>query len=658
MSRQSFLSNTAALTVFVVFALWTLSRLAGEMHQAIPGDHAGDNVASLWNVWWFTYALDHGREIYRTPMLFAPYGVQLSLHTHATIHSLIAWPWTGLLGSVGSHNLAIACGLVLNGFVTFLLARAALGIPGLKAGPTLAPVVAGLVFALSASVQSRVLGHINLVHAWVLPLFALALLRLERRPVTVSAMILGAAGAVVVYTDYYYATYAAIFLVCWTANNMLITVFTPRPPVFPVLRRALLALLVADALLIAIIVVTRGAAVDLGPFTLSMRGVRNPLTAFWILLALWIACRFPRKLLIRQSTHARLRWLRLSLVAGMVLLVLTAPLWIALASVIAQGDYTTQQVLWRSSPAGVDAATLLLGHPAHLVTGRWTLSAYGALGIDRMEQSLWLGIIPVVLLVATRDKWSRLPAARFWTFTGVAFLLLALGPFLRIAGYDTALPLPQALLRYVPGFSNARIPGRAVVMVSLALAMLTCFALAHLQRSRLWIAVAAAALLIVEALPAAAPVYRVPARDAIDVLLRETKAEGSVAELPLGLRDGLGESGRLDHRALAHQIWHERPLAGGFVARLPSSVKERYLASSVLKDLVDISTPAKQGGRLSEDARREAVSLGITFVIVNRDTFVGQRLRQADLEHAGFVLLRTAGTRELYAAPLDEHRER
>lgn len=658
MARRSFLPNAGAFAVFAVAAVWTMARLGGQGDTAIPGSHAGDNVAGLWNVWWFTYAVDHGAEIYRTPMLLAPYGTQLSLHTHATMHSLLAWPWIRMIGIVASHNVAITCGLALNGIVTYLLSRAVLaGMTGAKAVPhTLPSIVAGLLFAFSAFVQGRVAGHINLVHAWVLPLFALALLQLQRKPGTARAGLVGATGALVVYTDYYYAVYAAILSVLWIANSAFRATVAWKTPVFPTFRRVLAALILLSVVFAAVIASTQGLAVDLGPLKLSMRGVRNPLTVFWILLALWIVCRFPFQLSIRPSIGPATGGLRSALVSTAVLLVSTAPLWIALAGVIAQGDYSTQRVLWRSSPAGADALTLLLGHPEHLVSGAWTTSAYGALGIDRMEQSLWLGIAPLLLIILTRRAWWHLPAARVWMLTGILFLLLALGPFLRVGGYDTALPLPQALLRYMPGFSNARIPGRAVVVVSLSVAMLTSFAIAHLQKSRPWTAFAAAALLILETLPAPAGVYALPARDAVDEAVRQSQGAAAVAELPLGLRDGFGQSGEFDHRALVHQIWHEHALAGGFVARLPSSAKQRYLEAPLLTNLVDISTPANQGIQLRETAAREASALGIAFLIVNRDTFVGDRLPRSDLERAGFLLAETAGPRELYVAAAAERR--
>jgi hypothetical protein len=230
------------------------------------------------------------------------------------------------------------------------------------------------------------------------------------------------------------------------------------------------------------------------------------------------------------------------------------------------------------------------------------------------------------------------------------FLILALGPFLRVGGADTALPLPYAALRYVPGFSNARIPGRAAVMVDLAAAMLVAFALRERRRWTPLVAV----LLLVETLPAPMAVQPIPPADAVDARLRESDEPGAVAEMPTGLRDGFGEIGSFDHRALIHQMWHGRPLVGGFVARLPASVRRTYAASPVLASLVALSASGN-GGQLPAATAQEALALGIAFIVVNRDTSIGNRLPRSELEAAGFTLLETAGPRELYRA-LPDHR--
>jgi hypothetical protein len=288
---------------------------------------------------------------------------------------------------------------------------------------------------------------------------------------------------------------------------------------------------------------------------------------------------------------------------------------------------------------------MVLGHPRHLVWGGATNAGYAAFGVDVIEQSLWLGFVPLALIVARRRTWGARPDARFWLAVGFVFFVLSLGPFLRVAGADTGLPLPHALLRYLPGFSNARIPGRAVVMVQLAVAVLSAFALADVSK-RGWIA-AALALVVLESVPSRLPAYLVPQPDAVDAELSRSASAGAVAELPVGLRDGFGEVGQLDHRSLAHQLWHGQPMVGGFVARLSHRVRRAQLESPPIAALLDLSAPA-QPAPLPPDAA-DASAAGIAFLVVNRDTFVGERLGRDLLESAGYRLIATAGARELYA---------
>ena len=61
--------------------------------------------------------------------------------------------------------------------------------------------------------------------------------------------------------------------------------------------------------------------------------------------------------------------------------------------------------------------------------------------------------------------WMAERAARTWLLLGCVFLVWSAGPFLRVFGIDTGLPLPQVLLRYVPVVSNARIPPHVGVLV-------------------------------------------------------------------------------------------------------------------------------------------------------------------------------------------------
>jgi hypothetical protein len=125
--------------------------------------------------------------------------------------------------------------------------------------------------------------------------------------------------------------------------------------------------------------------------------------------------------------------------------------------------------------------------------------------MDRIEAVGWMGIVPLILLVrslAHRGTDRRPPelrdilgpppvsadhgpaeagptsvepperAALWRTWSAAGFAIWALGPILTVGGFDTGLKLPAILLRYVPFVANARMPGRAIVGLFMALAVL------------------------------------------------------------------------------------------------------------------------------------------------------------------------------------------
>ncbi len=524
-------------------ALWAMWPVLVRMDSAVPGLDPGDNLAGLWNVWWFIEGTRTSGWPYWTPLLFAPAGTQLGLHTHATTHSLLASLWAPFVSLVAAHNIALLLGLMLNGVCAYVLALRA-------SGSVMGALAAGILFGASASVQVRALGHINLAHAWVLPLFALALMHLasglprrssaaepRAKAGPVRAVMLGVAGALVLYTDYYYAVYAVLLTALWAAVTLFRVNVSALPKRSGRAGLVLLAVILLDLVVVAIIAITGGTTLDLGFARVSLRGLRNPVTLFWFLAAAWVLWRYRWKVSAGwRDGRPAARDAIPALIATATFLVIALPLLTALARVISAGDYTTQTVLWRSSPPGADLLTLILGHPRHALTGDWTRSLYASLGIDLMEQALWIGIVPVVVLVLTRREWQPAPGARIWMLATFVFGLIALGPFLRVGGIDTALPLPDALLRYVPVFSNARIPGRAVVVVQLAVAVLLAHAVARRARGT---AVLLVVLVAAEAFPARLPLQILPAADAVDDVLRTSSVVGAVAELPLGLQGRL-----------------------------------------------------------------------------------------------------------------------
>jgi hypothetical protein len=243
---------------------------------------------------------------------------------------------------------------------------------------------------------------------------------------------------------------------------------------------------------------------------------------------------------------------------------------------------------------------------------------------------------------------------RQWAAVGAIFLLWAFGPHLAAFGHATGMILPESVLRWVPGVSNARMPGRAVVVVDLAVAVLGALALtAWRARSRSPNVLLVCALLLtaIDLLPAPFPVILLDHPPLYDAL-RDRPERGAVCELPLGARDGFGELGFLDHRVLFYQTIHGRPMVGGFVARLPPSVLDAYRADPLISALLRLSAPAGTSDPAGPTPDRESAARllrrdGIRFVVLNRTTS-SPALVDYVIHDLPLTLIEDDGERSLY----------
>jgi hypothetical protein len=248
-----------------------------------------------------------------------------------------------------------------------------------------------------------------------------------------------------------------------------------------------------------------------------------------------------------------------------------------------------------------------------------------------------------VALIRYRDQ----PEVRTWLVLAAVFFAIAVGPFIRVNGVDTGIPGPFALLRYVPGLSNARMPGRAIIVVQLAAAMLAAMVVAR-RAPHSFGGVGWLLFLLVESFPHPTPLYALPRTDAVDAAMAASPVTGSVLELPTGIRDGFGMVGWFDHRALIHQMHHGRPIVGGFVARISRPLRDRYLGTPVFAAAFGLSDQENpQEGPLSA---KDAGDQGVAFLVLNRDALHRlPSLTRSTLESEGFRFVLADGDRELYA---------
>ncbi|HEX6464087.1 MAG TPA: hypothetical protein VFZ98_06535 [Vicinamibacterales bacterium] len=666
--RRRWERTLALVLVFLfVFGAATLAWLwpvVTNFNTAVPGSGAGDNLTFVWNVWWARRSLLAAASPLWCPVLFVPFGVSLVLHTHALLPAAVAALFTNTGTLVAATNAIVCVHLFLNLAIVYALA---FRVSRTAAGSALGAVV----FGWSPYVAAHLLGHFNLIAAWVLPLdalLALKVLEFDRdKGGRLWSVLLGLALAATAYTDYYYTVYAVVLIGILAASRFVSV--TRRSDhveaverahavdrVHGVQRATLAVLFVLFAVALAaaaVIAATGGTTLQLGSRTISMRSAGNPIGAAVIICVLGICVRYAPMLTVRVSRVALFRIAGRLAPAAVVGTVCIAPLGIAALRLWLHGDYSSQAYFWRSAPAGIDVATLALGNPRGLFWSHLPLRLYDRFRIDGIEQVAWISPAVVALcLTAWRagraDDASRRRSTS-WVLLAAVFFVWALGPYAVAVGHQLPVPLPAILVRFIPIVANARIPARAMVVVYLALAMLTALSFAALRRAgRARLACALAGLVLVDLTPAPPPVFHVD-HPAIYDTLRARPERGGVCELPLGLRDGFGVTGTFDSRVLWYQTIHERALAGGFVARLPRRMIPAYDAAPVLGTFLRLSSgePSRDETPPPRDAAAGALlSQGIRFVIVNHTT------APADLVEyvTGLGLRRLAadGTRELW----------
>jgi hypothetical protein len=351
----------------------------------------------------------------------------------------------------------------------------------------------------------------------------------------------------------------------------------------------------------------------------------------------WLTFRPSVRVHDPESALARLR--RLGGVAVATCLVLLLPVIVGLAIRYVDGRLPGTETFWRSSPRGVDAMAYIVPNPNHPwfggVTRRWFLPP----PLDSFPE-LVASFSIVALLAIAFAGWRRwLP--RFWIAFTAVFAILSLGPFVHVAGINTYVIGPWALLRYVPVIGMARSPSRFAIVAALGLSLLCAMAVQEIWRrkavpGRAWV-LAIVLVLVVELLPAPRPLHSaaVPAvYDKVAVSPWKHDDSSHLLELPTGVRDGTSSLGNFSPAAPFYQTRHRRPMIGGYLSRVSGQRKRTHNALPMLRALFTLS----EGRALPEDWAREALASRETFLRRSCVRFVVLDKRRASPELHAFAV--------------------
>jgi hypothetical protein len=641
-------TNLLAAIGFLGLAIaqaWPLPLYLG---TRLTGSPSGDTGAYVWNTWVFAHELLTSHRVPLSTLMILPLDglTDLSLHNYTLVADLLAVPLQPLFGVVASFNLIYLASVALAGWGTFLLARRV-------TGRVVESWIAGALFACSPFLVARSTAHFSLVAAAPLPFFLLAFEQTWRTRRVRDALLMGATVAWAAGSDPYYAVYC-VMLGAGIAAGRIITL---RPAGSPAANSRLLAAVASTAIAIWIGLVVgvhfvAGGTVRIGSVLVSMRTLYTPMLVLTALVAirLWCVSR------VRVGIRRVMPWftmVRVAAIAAAAIVVLMGPQLYALALRAIQGEFVNAPVLWRSSAPGVDLLAFFLPNPNHPWAPQalvdWIAREPGGYA-EQVASLSWVGLA-IVLVASYRAQFRP---GRLWLGITVGFGLLALGPFIRVAGVDTYIPTPWTLLRYVPGIAAARMPPRFAVVALLGFTVLVAQGLVALtrrypQRRRLLLASAGFALAF-ELLPVPRTLYsaEIPA---VYRMIAADPRPTRVLGLPFGVRDGLSSLGNFNPSSLFFQTAHGKQLVGGYLSRVPPSTKEFYCRIPTLNALMALSEGRPQTPQELEAARRSARSFirraHVGYVVMDRAQLT-PGLREFAVEALGLIKIADEDGLELW----------
>jgi len=637
-------SHAAVLAAYVVVAIAFSWPLPLNMSTHLTGVPGGDTGVYVWNQWVFRHeVVQEGHLPYFTDRIFAlTEPTNLSLHNYTAFQNLLALPLIGILGVVTTFNVIYLLMTVLTAYATFLLARHV-------TNQAAESWLAGALFAWSPLLVTRGTEHFSLVAAAPLAIFLLILLKADGHERFRDAVALGATEWLAASTDVYFAVYCLLIGVIFLAVRIVAIHRSPLAGRGVAARWALDVLILSMGGFIAALIISGGWQFSIMGRPLPIHSLYTPMMVLTMLVAIRVAWELRTSL---RPTSGLWRFVRFSLAAGVVAICLLSPVLYATAVRLKNGPLDPSQIFWRSSPGGVDVLALFLPNPNHpLAPGMFVdwLNSWPGRYIEGLVSVPLVAI--VTLCVAWRAGWVP---SRWWAGLTALFGLLALGPFIHIAGVNTYAPGPWAFLRYVPILGLTRSPSRFSVVLMLGVAILFATALVALTRrypaKRRLIVTTVGALLLFELLPAPRPIYSA-AVPRIYQQVKNAPADVRLLELPVGARDGTSSIGNFTARSQFYQTFHEKALVGGYLSR----VSRRRIGLLRSNEMMDALLVLSEGDEIPDDVKARLIDLGpvwterskIGFVVIDRArtsdalrAFASGALR---LEHVG-----TDGDLELY----------
>jgi hypothetical protein len=621
----------AVVVGYVLVAIAFTWPLALQLGTSFTGDPGGDTGVYVWNQWVFQREAGERHNPLKTSQILSlTTPVDLSQHNYTAFMNVLAMPLIPWLGIVTTFNVVFLLTTVLTALTTYLLVRRVTGAGRAEAW------IAGAAFAWSPVLVARSTAHFSLVAAAPLPAFLLCLIRADRTRRPRDAALAGLCMAWAGFCDVYYAVYCLMIAACYVTCR-LVRVTRGETHASAPWRWTLNVLIVCVAALVASLLVGRGGRVNLWGLRLSVHGLYTPMLILTVLIAARVAAELrPHvRLLATPTRTATLMLTRTLLVGAIACAAPLSPVLYGLGERVLDNRFVSPPTLWRSSPPGVDALAFVDPNPNHPLARliRDKQSEDGAVFVE-FTAAFSLVALAVVAIACWRAGYR--PGSP-WTGLTLVFTALALGPFVHVAGFNTHIPGPWALLRYVPIIGAARAPTRFAVVAALGLAVLFAGALSALGRRypqhRRLLVTTVGVLLLVELLPAPRILYSAGIPSVYGVIAADPRPV-RVLQLPFGVRDGVSSFGNFTARYQYLQTFHGKRLIGGYLSRISQKHVGEVRSQPTLDALITLS----EGRRLTPEHAAFIRARGARFVSRSNLGYVVIDERECPPALAAFVI--------------------
>lgn len=639
--------HVVAGLAYVVLAVSLTWPLPLHLDTHLTGNPSGDTGVYLWNLWVFSQEVAQGRLPFYTSSILAASPtlgpVNLSLHNYTTFANLVALPMLPRLGIIETFNIIYILNIALTGYAMYLLARELIGRHAES-------WIAGALFTASPVLLARGTAHFSLVAAAPLPLFGLMLSRTIRFHRTRDATLTGLIVAWAAFCDAYYAVYClliAIFSLLAHTLQVRRPTGEPQPRRMKFVRFVDIVIIIVGGFIIGMGIRGGGPMTMLG-FRVSMRTLYTPVLVLSCLVLLRLLLTLRPRIHVRTALPPR-AVLKVAAAGLIATLLPLSPQLYAFGERLSYDNLQTQ-IYWRSSPPGVDLLAFVLPNPNNAWWGPRIQDLIVALsqredGFPEYTASIPLVVLAFFAIAWWRARWRPMPVSIVFPVT---FGLLALGPFIQVAGINTAVPTPWALLRYVPVIGLARSPSRMAIIMMMGIAILFAVALSHVTAKyperRRGILIAVGVLLFLELSPAPRTLYSAEVPAIYRTIAQDTSPGARVLELPFGVRDGASSLGNFSALSQYYQTAHGKEIVGGYVSRVSLRRKHRLQRIPVLDALMTLS----EGRSLTLDQLQRADATTERFLTRSRVRFVVVDRARTSPELLAFA------TRTLGLTPLEE----